>query len=603
MMSNQRSPWWPYLLLLAGLFVLSIAVPRGWQQASAPKKHDDHWSRTKSFGDSRSARAAIAVVRPSPVAAGGSAIAALPPESKPQSPPTSTKVVPTWSAALPAISLNARLLDNPLVESVAKKIADLRSFALSTNPPAKNDSPIKITPPVKNAQSTKIEPPSTKIEPAIEKRTKQAVWPKPQSLLAQLDRLAQQPEYHAWANQTRELCLELCRPADTDTARATQILDQLDAVHLNADNLAKSGEGIIDAADFRRARYALGRRLLIWRAALSVPLQTIVPDGSIDVDDVLGSLEQYEASGLLSDALRVAIFERRLKESDDKNGQNLASCMEHVYRNANFRFAVSNELLKRLSPQQVDSAISQQTLDLLKAIDLEPTTIASEPSSIRTTMRLRLAQENQLGGHTARPQAPSDSLASIQIHDSALNNAADQLLLAGRSYTLPELFEYVAQRTNLENITAPNDLPAGVTITFSKLDPIQIHCENSAIQITITCDELRQGQNRWHDFLVSATYTPEIDKLHVRLVRLGPIQLKGAAYHGQPEIALRNIFDKILSPQQKLELVPPAIADRVQLTDLCVTQCVIEDGWIGMAMGPYHLGGHDQFARRAATDK
>ncbi|HEY2760821.1 MAG TPA: hypothetical protein VGI75_08760, partial [Pirellulales bacterium] len=31
MTSNQRSPIWPYLLVLGSLFALSLAIPHGWQ--------------------------------------------------------------------------------------------------------------------------------------------------------------------------------------------------------------------------------------------------------------------------------------------------------------------------------------------------------------------------------------------------------------------------------------------------------------------------------------------------------------------------------------------------------------------------------------------
>ncbi len=39
MISSQRSPLWPYLAVLTALFLLSLAVPRGWQQES----ESDQW--------------------------------------------------------------------------------------------------------------------------------------------------------------------------------------------------------------------------------------------------------------------------------------------------------------------------------------------------------------------------------------------------------------------------------------------------------------------------------------------------------------------------------------------------------------------------------
>ena len=63
---------------------------------------------------------------------------------------------------------------------------------------------------------------------------------------------------------------------------------------------------------------------------------------------------------------------------------------------------------------------------------IDPTSIGMETSADRLTMRLRLAADHQLGAHTPRPRAPSDSLASFQIHESAFNNLVSQLDLNGR---------------------------------------------------------------------------------------------------------------------------------------------------------------------------
>ncbi|MEM9660229.1 MAG: hypothetical protein AAF961_17840, partial [Planctomycetota bacterium] len=68
---------------------------------------------------------------------------------------------------------------------------------------------------------------------------------------------------------------------------------------------------------------------------------------------------------------------------------------------------------------------------------LEALALAAEPIDMHTTeqravVRLRVAKENQLAAFTPRPSAPSDSLASLQLHDSLLNNAARGLDLEGR---------------------------------------------------------------------------------------------------------------------------------------------------------------------------
>lgn len=581
MLSNQRSPWWPYLLLLAGLFVLSVAVPRGWQSPSSPRRSDDRWSRTEKFGAaSRPASTPIAVVRPSPAVASAPPAGAHPPESNAQH---SAKALPTWGTLVGGLPI-----DRPLVEAVAKKIADLRSFNF-TNPSPAQSNPVN---PVNSAGEISAA--------AVQTNSSSAGWPKPQSLLAQLDRLSQRAEYHSWASQARELCLDLCRTSDSDPQQAHQALNKLESLYARADALAGTSDDANGPTELRRARYSLERRLLIWRPALSIPMKTIVPEIFVDVNEVLAGLERYETSGLPRDGSRIVEFEEALYTSPEKNAQQLAQVLDFVYRKANVRLAMSNELLGRLASQGIDAAIRRQTFDLLKSIDLEPETINLETSADRKTVRFRLAGPNQLGSHTARPQAPSDSLASLQVHESAINNALGQLQLAGRTFTLPELIEHVAKRLSLSQVRPPANLPPGTSVTFAGQDPVQVHCENGMLRITLGIDELRQGQRRWTNFSIIAAYAPEITPLNVRLVRHGSIELRGDAYHNQPETALRGICNQLLPPERKLELLPPSIVEAAGLAGLKVTQCVIEDGWIGLALGPYHSSA--QLAQRVGAE-
>ena len=107
-----------------------------------------------------------------------------------------------------------------------------------------------------------------------------------------------------------------------------------------------------------------------------------------------------------------------------------------------------------------------------------------------------------------------------------------------------------------------------------------------AVRVTLGIANLRQGGHTWHDFQISTTYVAETDRLHAWLVRQGPIELGGETYKGQPEVVLRGIFSKLLPRERKIDLVPQFIADSSAMSDLAVNQCVVEDGWIGLAIGP-----------------
>ena len=67
------------------------------------------------------------------------------------------------------------------------------------------------------------------------------------------------------------------------------------------------------------------------------------------------------------------------------------------------------------------------------------TTVEMKSTPERVVARVRVAGEDQLGSHTPRPRALSDSLASVQVHESAMNNLAVTLGLDGKRYTAAEL--------------------------------------------------------------------------------------------------------------------------------------------------------------------
>ena len=253
--------------------------------------------------------------------------------------------------------------------------------------------------------------------------------------------------------------------------------------------------------------------------------------------------------------------------------------------------------------QEAEQLVRQELLAPLTKLELQAEPITLETNATRTTMRFRLAGLNQLGGHTARPQAPSDSVASLQLHESALNNMLDQLQLAGRSFSLPELIHHLGERVSWPMVPQQTDSPQDVTITFAQTDPVRLRCQDGVVHITLAIAGLRQGGRQWHDFLVHAAYAPMIDQMHLRLVRQGAIELGGDTYKGQPEVALRGIFSKVLARDRVVNLVPPMIADHPKLADMCITQCVIEDGWVGVAVGPDRALDHSSVADQPTTDR
>lgn len=219
-------------------------------------------------------------------------------------------------------------------------------------------------------------------------------------------------------------------------------------------------------------------------------------------------------------------------------------------------------------------------------LGLEPTPIEMASDEHRAITRVRLANHTQLAGHTMRPYAPSDSLASMQINESLLNNGLGQFDLAGKTMTLPELYRSVADRINRHEAQVPETMPDNVYITFAERDPVRVHCDDGRVRLTLSLAEVKRKKERWTNLVINAEYEPDGEGLNAELVRHGSIELSGDRIGTVDQVALRGAFSKLLSRSHRVQLVPEELVKDKRLADLDVTQFVIDDGWIAVALGP-----------------
>ena len=298
----------------------------------------------------------------------------------------------------------------------------------------------------------------------------------------------------------------------------------------------------------------------------------------VDTDEKLvGLYTSYDSIPLLRSVVRNYALSQRDKQQDEVHREG----EDRVREKACAR--VDSAIEPRLV--EAEQNFRDRVVDPLVKLALDPTAVAMETTEQRLTLRARLAGEDQLAAHTARPEAPADSLASGQIHESAINNLLDHLDLAGRTFTLAELHHHLTEKLSRAEAKLPDDLPDGVEITFATSDPARVHCANGRLELVLQIAGLRQGRRHWHDFDVRAIYRPDPQGLSAAFEREGVIEL-GGQYQGKPEVALRGIFSKVLSKQRKLNLLPATLAEDTRLAGLEVTQLDVEEGWIALAIGP-----------------
>lgn len=273
--------------------------------------------------------------------------------------------------------------------------------------------------------------------------------------------------------------------------------------------------------------------------------------------------------------------ERRAEAEQELRRKIIRKAVNRMESEVEERLAESNEQLR------------QRVLIPLQRLQLHPAVAESQTTQERLTLRLRLAADHQLAAITPRPRAPGDSLASFQIHESVLNNVFNQLDLNGRQFSQADLFLWVAERLNLPADKVPDNLRDDVKLTFAPRDSFRVRAHDGRLEIELHLQELLAEGNAFRDFTVRVYYRPDETSPTGDLVRDGVVQLIGKRITMKGQVALRGIFSKTFPRERRFSLLPARFSEDPKLANVGVSQMVVTDGWIGIALGYKRQQQHD----------
>jgi|GEM_PF-1457844 len=307
----------------------------------------------------------------------------------------------------------------------------------------------------------------------------------------------------------------------------------------------------------------------------------------------VGVQSQTRVRGIDTDFDAIPLVSTLVREIAMSRYQQLAPIAKQI-QNGQIRNSVGTEVDKRVN-EQIEAASAkfvQHLVGPLGSLGLSPMVVDMQTTEDRLTARYRIGGDWQLAAFTPRPRAPSDSLLSVQVHQSVLNNTLETSLPAGESVSIKTLVDELRTRFAVPEQVALDDdddveLSDETIIHFASTRPITVEVEDDSVWITLRIMRLYSpGSVDLRRFVVRALYKCEVDGMSASLVRDGHLRISGPGMSMRDRLPARAIFNKVFSTRRPLPLVPPALGQHPAMSGLVISQLELRDGWIGLAIGP-----------------
>jgi hypothetical protein len=156
--------------------------------------------------------------------------------------------------------------------------------------------------------------------------------------------------------------------------------------------------------------------------------------------------------------------------------------------------------------------------------------------------------------------------------------------LDGQRLTAPELVEKLRHEFPNAIIKDVEQDRRNTVFHFAPKDALQFHIEGGHLELKVAFESVELEGEAMQDITIHVNYTPLVEGLQADVQRDGSLGVEGQIGAGE-RARLHNIFKEVFPPEQRLKFAHLDSDDR-RLEGLMITQLVLEDGWVGIAIGP-----------------
>ncbi|HBE67345.1 MAG TPA: hypothetical protein DDW52_04275 [Planctomycetaceae bacterium] len=261
------------------------------------------------------------------------------------------------------------------------------------------------------------------------------------------------------------------------------------------------------------------------------------------------------------------------------------------------------EFDRRLNTElrKAEDELQRRITGPLHRLDLDPMVVSMSTTPQRLEVRYRVAGHDQMASHSPRPRAPTDSLMSMQVHQSTINNTISNLNLGGRTWKLTELATRITEVFGRDDWQLSDEIPDDVTIRFAEQRPAFVDIADGRLRLTLRIAQLsRGGKKAVGKLIVTSSYVPIAEGLKAELIRTGTVEIMTprTATVGQRLLA-RTIFAKVFVSRPRIALISERWQNDPRAAGLAVSQVEMRDNWLSVALSTSESENAEEVASRS----
>ena len=225
--------------------------------------------------------------------------------------------------------------------------------------------------------------------------------------------------------------------------------------------------------------------------------------------------------------------------------------------------------------QQFHSAIADHLSAPLAAIGLEPRAIDMQSNSSRLMIRGRIAGADQLAAYTARPKAIDNCAASMQIHESFINNLLAKSLRTGQINTFASLKERVTETIGVNLFDDSTTRFDAANCHLASADAIRFKIDDNEIQVHI--DLVHNKEN----YSICVYYRASLINGNIVLTQLPHKTTVIVSAIGRNAQQQFNMIGELFA--KSISIGSAGVFQQRISENLRIGQFVVNEGWIGIS--------------------